>query len=245
MLFPAAVIDGLVHQLGGRQLQKECSSLKQHKFAYAYRNQQTCTAIYEHQPVKCPVGTAVITSAGGKELKLEFDNIVHTTPPFYNYPPLITQEVQQLLGINAVSLDEEAWAYELLLSCYRHSFDIAFGGNDIDSNQTIIGRLLDSIGLGRNKLPYPENQRVAVPLLGAGCRGFPISVAIEAAAQASTSWLSQSQSTTTNDIDCSLGQAQNETIHSDCVIAFGLLDISDAKELTAQIEKLLGTNRSD
>jgi hypothetical protein len=45
-------------------------------------------------------GTAVITSAGGKELKLEYDNIVHTTRPFYNYPPLITQEVQQLLGIN-------------------------------------------------------------------------------------------------------------------------------------------------
>jgi hypothetical protein len=156
---------------------------------------------------------------------------------------LITQEVQQLLGINAVSLDEEAWAYELLLSCYRHSFDMAFGGNDIDSNQTIIGHLLDSIGLGETKSSYPENQRVAVPLLGAGCRGFPISVAIEAAAQASTSWLSQS--TTTDDIDCSLGQAQNETIHSDCVIAFGLLEISDAKELTAQIEKLLGTNRSD
>jgi hypothetical protein len=55
MLFPAAVIDGLVHQLGGMQLQKECSSLKQHKFACAYHNQQTCTAIYEHQPIKCPI----------------------------------------------------------------------------------------------------------------------------------------------------------------------------------------------
>jgi O-acetyl-ADP-ribose deacetylase (regulator of RNase III) len=62
-------------------------------------------------------------------------------------------------------------------------------------------------------------KRVAVPLLGAGCRGFPISVAIEAAARASTSWLSQS--TTFDGIYCSLGQGQNETIHSDCVIAFG------------------------
>jgi hypothetical protein len=56
-----------------------------------------------------------------------------------------------------------------------------------------------------------------------------VEIAIEAAARASTSWLSQS--TTTDGIDCSLGQSQNETIHSDCVIAFGLLEISDTKEL--------------
>jgi hypothetical protein len=108
MLFPASVIDGLVHRLEYRQLQKECSSLKQHKFAYAYRNQQT---------------SADISSAGGKELKLEYDNIT----AIYNYPPLITQEIQRLLGINSVSLDDVGCR---LLSSYRHSFDMAFGSND-------------------------------------------------------------------------------------------------------------------
>jgi O-acetyl-ADP-ribose deacetylase (regulator of RNase III) len=113
---------------------------------------------------------AVITTAGGKELKLENDNIVHT-------PPLITQEIQQL------ALDEEAWACELLLSCYRHSFDMAFGSNNHYRASA------QSHWTRRKKSPY---ERVAVPLLGAGCRDFPIPVAIEAAAQASTSWLSQS-----------------------------------------------------
>jgi hypothetical protein len=39
MLFPAAVIDGLVHQLGGKQLQNECAGIPKHPLSHAYENQ--------------------------------------------------------------------------------------------------------------------------------------------------------------------------------------------------------------
>jgi O-acetyl-ADP-ribose deacetylase (regulator of RNase III) len=72
------------------------------------------------------VGTAVITSAGGTELQAEYDNIIHTLPPFYKYPPSQTTELKEVLGIDAELLDEESWCYELLKSCYWHSFQLAF-----------------------------------------------------------------------------------------------------------------------
>ncbi|KAL3793798.1 hypothetical protein HJC23_006158, partial [Cyclotella cryptica] len=76
----------------------------------------------DRKHVKCPVGTAVITSCGGEQLRAEYDNIVHTVPPFYNYPPTATSGMKQLLGIDAESVDPESWSYELLRSCHCHSF---------------------------------------------------------------------------------------------------------------------------
>ena len=215
MLFPAAVIDGLVHQLGGKQLQKECSMLNEHSLSHVYCNQQSVTVLSEDQDVKCPVGTAVISSAGGAELKAEYDNIVHTVPPFFKYPPSFSDELSAVLGIDA---NEESWAYDLLLSCYHQSFELAFGQRHDYRNQWIISLL------GKQLVHNPENNRVAVPLLGAGCRGFPVSMAIDAAAKGSTFWLSQTQ------------EAEPK---KDCVVAFGLLETSDADELASKIEKLL------
>jgi O-acetyl-ADP-ribose deacetylase (regulator of RNase III) len=66
MLYPVSVVDGLVHQLGGWTLQAE---LKLKRLLHS-------------QP--CPVGSAVVTSAGvGSLLSEQYDSIVHTTPPFY------------------------------------------------------------------------------------------------------------------------------------------------------------------
>lgn len=65
MLFPASVVDGLVHQLGGWTLQAEL---------------QMKRVLRKHP---CPVGTACVSSAGKGELSTHFDAIVHTTPPFY------------------------------------------------------------------------------------------------------------------------------------------------------------------
>ena len=85
MLYPVSVVDGLVHQHGGWRLKAECQ-LKQAISGEA-----------------CPVGSAVMTSSGG--LQEEYDAIVHTTPPFYNYHN----------------------TPELLLSkCYQSSFKKAF-----------------------------------------------------------------------------------------------------------------------
>lgn len=70
MLFAANVVDGLVHQLGGRKLALHCEILP------SITNGE-----------KCPVGHAVCTPAGGAELKLEYDTIVNTVPPFYEHHP--------------------------------------------------------------------------------------------------------------------------------------------------------------
>jgi O-acetyl-ADP-ribose deacetylase (regulator of RNase III) len=235
MLFPAAVIDGLVHQLGGRRLQNECSMLPKHSFSRAYSNQQSQTTLRDDQEVKCPVGAAVVTSSGDKALKAEYDIIIHTVPPFYKYPPSANKEIQRLLDTGEEPFDGETWSYKLLLSCYHKSFDLAFQQRDIDRSSSVLCNLLNRFGYHR-RTP-PENQRVAVPLLGAGCRGFPTSVAIEAAAKESAAWL-----TKTSDGDNSSTKStenntpQHRSPQSDCVIAFGLLEPHDAETLAEKIQ---------
>jgi O-acetyl-ADP-ribose deacetylase (regulator of RNase III) len=66
MLFPFNVVDGLVHQLGGWKLALHCYMIPTIK-----------------EDERCPVGQAVSTPPGGKELAAEYDTIVHTVPPFY------------------------------------------------------------------------------------------------------------------------------------------------------------------
>lgn len=230
MLFPAATVDGLVHQLGGKQLQKECSQLPEHSLSHVYANQQSQTELSKHQQIKCPVGTAVITSAGDNELRAEYDNIIHCAPPFYKYPPTMSEELQRMLAIDTSLPDEESWAYELLLSCYRHSFELAFRQRKANETKSFLNNILDTVGV-RKQLPIPENKRIAVPLLAAGCRGFPTAIAIDAAANASAKWLSQTILDEQTQIE---GYDQ-----ADCVVAFGLLELSDAQTLSAMIDELL------
>ncbi len=64
MLYPAQVVDGLVHQLGGTKLGYECKMTRE---------------MYGG----CPIGSAVSTSQGGARLIQEYDRIIHTSPPFY------------------------------------------------------------------------------------------------------------------------------------------------------------------
>ena len=71
MLFPVSVVDGLVHQRGGWQLQAELQW------------KRLLTAGGAEQEL-CPIGAAVTTSAAG-DLSENYDSIVHTTPPFYRH----------------------------------------------------------------------------------------------------------------------------------------------------------------
>lgn len=169
MMFAAAVVDGMVHQLGGMRLRAECKL----KSALAMGSDA------------CPVGTSVVTSPGGPELRAEYDSIVHTVPPFYSHHP-------------SGNVDE------LLRSCYRTSFELAFcvGGT--------------------------ANQRVAVPLLGAGCRGFPLDAAIQIAAEESVRWL--------NTIAVPSVDVNDEQEEED-VVAFGLLEDDVAAKLETAIEE--------
>ena len=169
MMFSAAVVDGMVHQLGGMRLRAECKL----KSALAMGNDA------------CPVGASVVTSPGGAELRAEYDSIVHTVPPFYAHHP-------------SGNVDE------LLRSCYRTSFELAFGTGNAN------------------------NQRVAVPLLGAGCRGFPLDTAIQIAAEESVRWL---DTIAVSSLDVNDGQEEEE------VVAFGLLEDAVASKLVTSIEE--------
>jgi hypothetical protein len=145
----------------------------------------------------------------------------------------MNDEVQQLLGISE-TVDEESLSFELLLSCYQKSFDLAFQQRDTDQNQSFLCNLLDLFGYHR-RIP-PENQTVAVPLLGAGCRGFPTSVAIDAAAKESVAWLTKTCDGYSNSARSMNITSQHMPPQSDCVIAFGLLDTCDAETLAAKIQ---------
>lgn len=57
-----------------------------------------------------------------------------------------------------------------------------------------------------------DNLRVACPLLGAGCRGFPLEVAIQIAAKESVTW-------------------RDTTEYENCVLAFGIPDLNNANTL--------------
>ena len=242
MLFSAEAIDGLVHQLGGLRLRAECKLVPNHEYAHAYLNQQATKPevntkdkdeIIDDMQSKCPVGTAVKTSSGGEGLQKHYDSIIHTTPPFYRYPPWETNELKLILGINEddVAVDMNSWSRELLRSCYRQSFDLAFSNNSI---RTGSGFLANAFRLFcANKQSDSDQQlmiRLAVPLLGAGCRDFPKEVALDVAALESAAWLSNLDET----------QAQNEDEDQcDAAVVFGLLEEDDAKSLSKKIQMLL------
>jgi len=242
MLFAAESIDGLVHQLGGLRIRAECSLVPTHQYSHAYINQQSSklhddnVQDDEKRSVKCPVGTAVATSSGGEELQQHYDTIIHTTPPFYNYPPSITPELKEVLGIIDIdSYDDciHSWSKELLRSCYRQSFKIAFDNNtnnDTGIQNSFINNALSLFGLNIKQHIGKTGKRVAVPLLGAGCRAFPKEIALDVAAIESASWLSTTHSSDTSD------QENTDEDELD-VVVFGLLEEDDARYLSDRLEK--------
>ena len=255
MLFAAESIDGLLHQFGGLRFRAECNLVPPHPWANAYLNQQRPKPVANidqksndkkievsnivnspNHNTKCPVGTAVSTFS---PIQSQYDRIIHTVPPFYNYPPSMTEELKRLLGIE---IDENEkglhrLSKELLRSCYRQSLQVAFdSSNNEDLSYSLRNNPIASmLGLGK----YSHNQqsirshRVAVPLLGAGCRDFPKDVALEVAALESASWLlseSKKEDHTT----------EAESLpEEESVVAFGLLESEDAEALANSIEETI------
>lgn len=86
MLFAGNVVDGLVHELGGWPLRIQCML----------------------QP-EVAVGQAVRTGPGGSRLRQEYNQIVHTVPPFYNH---------------------DKAPERLLAECYRNSLRLACSDAD-------------------------------------------------------------------------------------------------------------------
>ena len=232
----------------------------------------------------CPEGMAVQTSSGGPNLKLHYDTIIHTTPPFYNYPPPLPllhkyATLEEPNNKNNNDNDDDsnrvhAWSKELLRLCYRHSFILAFNNNNNNTNNSINNnrsvhtqydngwQQLQSVVLqnimsifssssspnnssnpsslttykNSNCASASKDRRVAVPLLGAGCRGFPTSIALDIAANESLSWLTTTADEENNDSTLVMYQDDDEeTIQDEDVIVFGLLEKEDANQLSARV----------
>lgn len=105
---------------------------------------------------------------------------------------------------------EDCDVVEMLRNCYRFSFDLAFGTFD-----GIAG-----------------DQRVAVPLLGAGCRGFPTDIAIKVAAEESAKWMDMSLDNGSEETSSNTSTGSGQQ-----VIAFGLLEEDIALKLIGVIEE--------
>lgn len=230
MMFGAETVDGLVHLHGGLRLRGECGLVGTHPSAGFYVDQQASASsdngtmrVHDNPQgrVKCPVGMAVVTSPGGDELRSRYDAIVHTTPPFYRYPPTLSDELDRLIG--CVDIEDEhrehSWSRRLLSSCYRQSLELAFRGRSEEE-----GVLQSLSRMLRPAEPELSNRRIAIPLLGAGCRGFPNDVAVEIAALESSRWLSD---------------ADDNEMKEEEAIVFGLLEGKDASNLSKKIEYLL------
>jgi O-acetyl-ADP-ribose deacetylase (regulator of RNase III) len=102
-----------------------------------------------------------------------------------------------------------------LAQCYQSVLDLAFSTEDTETT-----------------LNQPFPIRAAIPLLGAGARGFPIDVACQIACDAVIHWFEQKHVTATSS---SFMYGRSHTV------AFGLLEETVARQLISLMEKRLVT----
>ena len=176
LLLPENVIDGLVHQYAGWRLRLECWA-KRLESSLAWPGSR-------EQP--CPVGSAVVTSAG--DLRPIYQQIVHTTPPFF-------------LSTSDGSTKNAYHAKKQLMQCYHNAWKLG--------------------------LSCSRTARLATPLLGAGCRGFPLNVALSVAVNASTEWLIADPSEEK--------LADDDQAISQQTVVFGLLEEDAANKLLCDL----------
>jgi hypothetical protein len=254
MLLSAETVDGLVHQLGGTRLRAECSLVP--PLRGVRRGAPSPPPPTSVDGEICPVGYAVATSPGDDGLRRHYDAIIHATPPFYDHPPPPVPDRDGGGGWAATDVptddDEDARrarSRTLLGSCYRRSFELAFGHVDdapSSARRDLCGWARDSlrgalVGLGRPRAVGggAGGRRVAVPLLGSGCRAFPKDVASDVAASEAASWLLSRRGD-----DAGVGRRAG-TADEDgdgcegSVVVFGLLERDDAEDLSAKLKRLL------
>lgn len=210
MLFSANVVDGLVHQLGGWELQMHCQLLP---------NLNT-------KNEKCLVGHAVSTPPGGKPLREQYDTVIHTVPPFFQHD------------------DEPEFN---LARCYQNALSLAFSSTSNSSNPVslqssllssyeILSDIFSSSNRSQSKQKR-QRKRVAIPLLGAGARGFPLEDAIQIAANESVLWRDNINTKSANS-DESCDNIDEEKNDKGQVLAFGIPNMSVAKRLIEAIENV-------
>lgn len=152
MMFASNVVDGMVHQLGGKDLQRQLQQVLQ-----------------ENGVSQLKEGEAVLTSTaniGTIQETTGYQYIIHAVPPFYN------DEHNTAISRDGTSTKE------VLAETYRNAIRIAASEWAPQIND-------DTYRI-----------RVATPLLGAGCRGFPVDAAIDVAATTLFGSLSSMETTT-------------------------------------------------
>jgi O-acetyl-ADP-ribose deacetylase (regulator of RNase III) len=214
MLFASNVIDGLVHQLGGSQLAMQCqqASARDSSKVGIERGSLSSSSSLEillhsgsawakeailknrflhpdqtpDTTIRCPEGQSVVTGPGGEQsdLALQYDYIIHTVPPFYNKTTTTTNN-----NNNTMPSDLEKTPESLLRQCYLTSLELA---------EAIAAQTAATRGKVTTDQDLPIVVRVACPLLGAGCRGFPLEVALSVAAASAAEWLQATTTRTTN-----------------------------------------------
>jgi len=202
MLFPANTVDGLLHTYGGTSLAEACARVLRESTTEERHHSGT-----QQQQGRIQEGSAVVTPCVGNELQTisGYDYIIHTVPPFYNHHSehndTTTRKDPQNNNTSHANDnidrkkrqqqddddDEDRVLEEFLLAeCYRNSLDLAVGGAiPVEDARTPTN--------GTTTTMDPPTLRIVCPLLGAGCRGFPIDTAIQIASQTTMAWMMHQQ----------------------------------------------------
>ena len=206
MLYPTQAVDGMVHQIGGRELLDEL------KAAAPLLREGTGRDDGDDgdggQPARLCEGGAVLTAGCGK---LEFDLIAHTVPPFWSGGEE-EEEKEERIDDEVVVGDEGGAAAgagweETVQRCYRTSIELLLdrcaampgggGGRGDGSSGSSGGGGVGSGGCGDSSgrgsgggddggggLTLDSELWIASPLIGCGARGAPMDRAASAAAKA-------------------------------------------------------------
>lgn len=267
MLLPLSVIDGMVHTYGGWELQAELmwrrfvqqglsffGRREEHNLGHhqqQHHSQQQESKESNNGVVACPVGSAVRTTVGGK-LAESYDSVIHTAPPFYEYPPPLPPTIKEeekkdnketVATAIASTQQQQTLRHRpeeyFLGQCYANSFQLA--QEELPSSSSKRGR--------REQYNHDANNiRLATPLLGAGCRGFPLSVAMSVACTSTLDWLSTASAKAQQEQHQQQQQQQssfdNPNQPPKITIAFGLLEQSWAEEMKEMFQQEIESKAS-
>jgi O-acetyl-ADP-ribose deacetylase (regulator of RNase III) len=160
----------------------------------------------------CPVGHAVTTAAAATP----YHAIVHTSTPNVSYQHQRRQYRPagdpDATPSSSNDFDPEDEAQLLLAQCYSSALQQAASTSMPHSR-------------------YQTHILLATPLLGAGCRGFPIDIACTVAARAAIAWYNDPSTVP-------VAATQPPSPHSSISItlAFGLLEEATAEQLVREIQ---------
>ncbi|KAG7374939.1 macro domain containing protein [Nitzschia inconspicua] len=167
MMFASNVVDGLVHQLGGKELQRALQQVLE---------ELGVTQLQEGQAV------ATTAQVGTFHKTTGYQYIIHAVPPFYQHQN------------NTTIIDDDSMVTtttsEILAETYRNALQVA---------TRLAPKIQQKMYSNQNHQHHDDDDnddddddafriRIATPLLGAGCRGFPTTVAIRVAADTLTTY---------------------------------------------------------